>query len=174
MYAIYIANPANFSASTVNGATFDTQLWLFDADGKGVVFNDNAVGTTGSQSRIDNSSGCLTNRPPGVYYLAISRHDRDATGCEGGLIWLSTPFRAVRCPDGAERASRVAGWLGSTAAGMTTPFSLQAQRAPQQATLPTVRRSTVGMRPTTATTRATYQQQRNGLRCLTRRPANHP
>jgi hypothetical protein len=117
MYAIYIANPANFSASTVNGATFDTQLWLFDADGKGVVFNDNAVGTTGSQSRIDNSSGCLTNRPPGVYYLAISRYDRDATGCEGGLIWLSTPFRAVRCPDGAERASRVAGWLGSTAAG---------------------------------------------------------
>jgi len=117
MYAIYIANPANFSASTVNGATFDTQLWLFDADGKGVVFNDNAVGTTGSQSRIDNSSGCLTNRPPGVYYLAISRHDRDATGCEGGLIWLSTPFRAFRCLDGAERASRVAGWLRSTAAG---------------------------------------------------------
>ncbi|MFN4033817.1 MAG: hypothetical protein ACK4ME_09435, partial [Fimbriimonadales bacterium] len=33
MYAIYITDPANFSASTVGGATFDTQLWLFDADG---------------------------------------------------------------------------------------------------------------------------------------------
>jgi hypothetical protein len=46
MYAIYITDPANFSASTVGGATFDTQLWLFDSDGKGVVFNDDAVGTT--------------------------------------------------------------------------------------------------------------------------------
>jgi hypothetical protein len=117
MYAIYITDPANFSASTVGGATFDTQLWLFDSDGKGVVFNDDAVGTTAPQSRIDNSSGCLTDRPPGIYYLAISRYDRDATGCERGLLWLSTPFRAVRCPDGAERASRVAGWSGSTAAG---------------------------------------------------------
>jgi uncharacterized Zn-binding protein involved in type VI secretion len=117
MYAIYITDPANFSASTVGGATFDTQLWLFDSDGKGVVFNDDAVGTTVPQSRIDNSSGCLTDRPPGIYYLAISRYDRDATGCERGLIWLSTPFRAVRCPDGAERASRVAGWSGSTGAG---------------------------------------------------------
>jgi hypothetical protein len=117
MYAIYITDPANFSASTVGGATFDTQLWLFDSDGKGVVFNDDAVGTTAPQSRIDNSSGCLTDRPPGIYYLAISRYDRDATGCERGLLWLSTPFRAVRCPDGAERASRVAGWSGSTVAG---------------------------------------------------------
>jgi hypothetical protein len=30
MYVIYIANPANFSATTVNNeTTFDTQLWLF-------------------------------------------------------------------------------------------------------------------------------------------------
>jgi len=30
MYVIYIADPANFSATTVNNeTTFDTQLWLF-------------------------------------------------------------------------------------------------------------------------------------------------
>jgi hypothetical protein len=119
MYAIYITDPANFSASTVGGATFDTQLWLFDSDGKGVVFNDDAVGTTVSQSRIDNSTGCLTGRSPGVYYLAISRYNRDATGCGDGLIWLNSPFRAVRCPDGAEPTSRVAGWTGTTTGGVT-------------------------------------------------------
>jgi hypothetical protein len=119
MYAIYITDPANFSASTVGGATFDTQLWLFDSDGKGVVFNDDAVGTTVFQSRIDNSTGCLTGRSPGVYYLAISRYNRDATGCGDGLIWLDSPFRAVRCPDGAEPTSRVAGWTGTTTGGVT-------------------------------------------------------
>jgi hypothetical protein len=119
MYAIYITDPANFSASTVGGATFDTQLWLFDSDGKGVVFNDDAVGTTVAQSRIDNSTGCLTGRSPGVYYLAISRYNRDATGCGDGLIWRNDPFRAVRCPDGAEPTSRVAGWTGTTTGGVT-------------------------------------------------------
>ncbi|GIV07654.1 MAG: hypothetical protein KatS3mg017_0856 [Fimbriimonadales bacterium] len=60
MYVIYISDPENFSATTVNNETnFDTQLWLFDAEGKGVVFNDDEVGSTLSRSRIDNSTGCL-------------------------------------------------------------------------------------------------------------------
>ncbi|MFN4033412.1 MAG: hypothetical protein ACK4ME_07290 [Fimbriimonadales bacterium] len=46
MYVIYISDPANFSATTVNNeTTFDTQLWLFDSNGKGVVFNDDEVGS---------------------------------------------------------------------------------------------------------------------------------
>jgi hypothetical protein len=107
MYVIYIQDPANFSATTVNNeTTFDTQLWLFDAEGKGVVFNDEAVGTNLDRSRIDNSTGCLTGRSAGVYYIAISRYNRDAIGCEEGLIWNSSPSRAVRCPDGPESATR--------------------------------------------------------------------
>ncbi|MDT7960923.1 MAG: DVUA0089 family protein, partial [Armatimonadota bacterium] len=82
MYAIYIEDPATFSATTVGGATFDTQLWLFDANGKGVVANDDSGGL---QSRIDNTAGCIT--APGVYYLAISRFPRNAAGCEGSGIW---------------------------------------------------------------------------------------
>jgi len=114
MYAIFLPNPAAFSATTVGGAGFDTQLWLFDSAGKGIVFNDDSGS---AQSTIDNSSGCLTGRPAGVYYLAISRYNRDAVGCGGGLIWNNTPFGTVRCPDGSERTSRVNGWSGGTAAG---------------------------------------------------------
>lgn len=108
MYAITIDNPATFSATTVGGATFDTQLWLFDADGKGVVANDDSGGL---QSRIDNTAGCIT--APGVYYLAISRFPRNAAGCEGGGIWAG---RTNNCPNGAEANSRIAGWSGSTSA----------------------------------------------------------
>ncbi|GIV08295.1 MAG: hypothetical protein KatS3mg020_0819 [Fimbriimonadales bacterium] len=109
MYAIYIDNPAAFSATTVGGATFDTQLWLFDADGKGVVANDDSGGL---QSRIDNTAGCIT--APGVYYLAISRYARNAAGCEGSGIWSS---RTNNCPEGPESTSRVAGWFNNAAAG---------------------------------------------------------
>ena len=71
MYTIYIADPANFSATTVNNqTTFNTQLWLFDAEGKSVVFNNEAVGTNRNRSRIDNSTGCLTGRSAGIYYIA--------------------------------------------------------------------------------------------------------
>ncbi len=107
MYAIYIEDPATFSATTVGGASFDTQLWLFDSNGKGVVANDDSGGL---QSRIDNTSGCITQ--PGVYYLAISRFARNAAGCEGGGIWAG---RTNNCPNGAEPNSRVAGWFNSTA-----------------------------------------------------------
>jgi len=115
MYAIYLSNPAAFSATTVGGAGFDTQLWLFGPDGKGVVFNDDSG--SGSQSTIDNSTGCLTGRPAGVYYLAISRYNRDALGCRNQTIWNNSPFSTVRCPDGPDAAYRVNSWSGSTAAG---------------------------------------------------------
>jgi len=113
VYAIYISDPSTFSATTIGGTSLDTALWLFDEDGKGVVHNeDNPDATTGLQSRIDNRTFCITQ--PGRYYLAISLFGRRAAGCNEGLIWNTTPYRAVRCPDGPESTSRVAGWSGST------------------------------------------------------------
>jgi hypothetical protein len=113
VYAIYISDPSTFSATTIGGTSLDTALWLFDEDGKGVVHNeDNPDATTGFQSRIDNRTFCITQ--PGRYYLAISLFPRRAVGCNEGLIWNTTPYRAVRCPDGPESTSRVAGWSGST------------------------------------------------------------
>ncbi len=138
MYVIYISDPANFSATTVNAITpFDTQLWLFDADGKGVVFNDDEVGSNLSRSRIDNSTGCLNGRRAGIYYIAVSRYNRDAVGCEERLIWNDTPFRAVRCPDGPEANSRVAGWTGTTAFSGDYEITLTgAFTAPAQSNIP--------------------------------------
>jgi len=114
MYAIFLPNPAAFTATTVGGTGFDTQLWLFDSQGRGVAFNDDSGG---SQSRIDNSTGCLTGRSAGVYYLAISRYNRDAFGCRGNPIWNDTPRNTIRCPDGADRTTRVNSWRGSTSTG---------------------------------------------------------
>ena len=120
MYAIYIPDPALFSASLRCGASFDTQLWLFDANGRGVVHNDD---TFGLLSYIDNSTFCIP--APGVYYLAISRYNRDPVGCDGGLIWNNSPFGAIRCPDGPEAGSRVGSWSGSTGAGGSYIITLQ-------------------------------------------------
>jgi hypothetical protein len=113
VYAIYISDPDAFSATTIGGTTLDTALWLFDEDGKGVVYNDdNPDATTGTQSRIDNRTNCITQ--PGRYYLAVSIFTRRAAGCGEGLIWATTPARGVRCPDGPESASRVGSWSGSS------------------------------------------------------------
>ena len=105
VYAIYISDPDAFSATTIGGTTLDTALWLFDEDGKGVVHNAlDPDTTTGSQSRIDNRTNCITQS--GRYYLAVSVFGRRAAGCSEGLIWATTPARGVRCPDGAESADR--------------------------------------------------------------------
>jgi hypothetical protein len=120
MYAIRITDPNLFVASLRCGAQFDTQLFLFDANGKGVVHNDDTFGLI---SYLDNSTGCIT--AGGVYYLAISRYNRDPVGCQGGLIWNNSPFSAIRCPDGPESTSRVGGWSGSTAAGGEYIITLQ-------------------------------------------------
>jgi len=113
VYAIYISDPDAFSATTIGGTTLDTALWLFDEDGKGVVYNDdNPDATTGTQSRIDNRTNCITQ--PGRYYLAVSIFTRRAAGCGDGLIWATTPARGVRCPDGPESTSRVGGWSGTS------------------------------------------------------------
>lgn len=78
MYLINIADPANFSASTVflDGglATFDSQLWLFNFDGSGLLANaDAAVGEQGARlTNAANDGSGAEIVAPGLYYLAIS------------------------------------------------------------------------------------------------------
>jgi len=122
MYVICITDPAAFVASTVGGTTIDTQLWLFNCDGTGVVFNDDS---TGLQSTIDNSTGCIPGA--GNYLLAISRYNRDAVDASGNLIWNNTPFAGVRCADGPGAANPIAGWTGTTTAGGI--YTIQVQGA---------------------------------------------
>jgi len=123
MYVICITDPANFVASTVGTTTWDTQLWLFRCDGTGVVHNDDAVGTTVTQSRIDNSTNCI--QQGGIYLLAISRYNRDAVDATGNRLWNDSPFRSLRCADGPGAANPIAGWTGTTSAGGRYVISLQ-------------------------------------------------
>jgi hypothetical protein len=124
MYVICITDPANFVASTIGGAGWDTQLWLFRCDGTGVVFNDDNPDTGGgTQSRIDNRANCI--QQGGIYLLAISRYNRDAVDANGNLLWNNSPFGAVRCPDGPGAANPIAGWTGTTPAGGRYVISLQ-------------------------------------------------
>ena len=111
LYQIDICDPSNFSASTV-GATSpvtDTQLFLFDETGKGVLHNDDVVGGATNESELP--AGYVSS--PGTYYLALSFYNRDPITSSGGFIWANTPFRAVRTPDGTDPASAITGWTGA-------------------------------------------------------------
>ncbi len=112
MYRIKICDEANFTASTVGGAAWDTQLWLFNLDGTGRAMNDDHVGGTTLQSAL--SSTFVTAN--GEYYLAISAYDRDATS-GGAEMWMDLPFRSERAPDGPGATNPVDGWGGTAAVG---------------------------------------------------------
>ncbi len=131
MYQILICDPANFYAK-VTSAGFDTQLWLFDASGNGKLHNDDdPTGALGLLSHMGATAGDVyfsstnlgswsswqpANLPAGLYYLAISRYNRDAYG-PGGRIWLNSPFSLQRVPDDVGAPGPVAQWVGTTSAG---------------------------------------------------------
>jgi len=106
VFQIEICNPAGFSADTAPVTTWDTQLFLFDANGLGVVHNDD---TTGLRARLTNA---LVTQP-GTYYLAISRYNADPVDSGGVLLWINTPFAGQRAPDGPGAANTWEGWAGT-------------------------------------------------------------
>ena len=74
LYRIFIADPASFSASTVNSPGLnvsDPQLFLFDSNGMGVYMNDDdESGLNGSQSNLP-AGHAFGPASAGSYYLAI-------------------------------------------------------------------------------------------------------
>lgn len=108
MFCINITDPAAFSATTVGGPVFDTQLWLFRHDGTGIVFNDN-VSSTSVQSRISNENLQWFTQP-GRYSLAISGFDNDpVTGIDTPL-WNDGPRDTQRAPDGPGAQNPIVAW----------------------------------------------------------------
>jgi len=107
MFCIYIPNPAAFRATTINGAQFDTQLFLFDSNGFGVTHSDDSAGVAQST---------LTGQfvpSSGHYYIAISSYNLDPVDSSGALIWNNTPFGIERAPDGPGAGNAIAGWSGT-------------------------------------------------------------
>lgn len=108
LYKITIDTPASFSASTCGGAGFDTQLFLLDANGRGIACNDDVCA---AQSTITNA--LVTTA--GVYYLAVSNYDRDPVSL-GGLIFPNGSS-GQNGPTGPGGALPIVGWSGTVAAG---------------------------------------------------------
>jgi hypothetical protein len=111
MFVITITDPLLFSASTVGGAAFDTQLFLFTMAGMGVAHSDDTA--TSTQSTL---TGQFVPAP-GNYLLAISIYDRDPVSALGQALWNDTPFTTERAPDGPAAGSPLANWGGSSGAG---------------------------------------------------------
>jgi len=124
MYLIEICDSAGFTASTITTATFDSQLFLFDANGLGITLNDD---TGGAGSFI---SGAFVPQP-GNYYLAISQYDRDPVDELGQELWLDAPFGGERAPDGPGAASPVQAWAGTSGGGGTYTIVLSGACFPQ-------------------------------------------
>lgn len=110
MYCIRITDAAHFSATSVGGATFDTQLFLFSFDGHGVTFNDDSVGV---QSTLTSQYVVA----PGMYHLAITGYNNDPVDASGALLWNNSPFGIERQADGPGAANAIASWTGSGGTG---------------------------------------------------------
>jgi hypothetical protein len=112
-----------FSATTVGGADFDTQLFLFDRNGVGLLANDDSAGTVQSTLPASHPNG------PNIrseYFLAISEFDRDAVDGTvrraSQLIFPTFPFDEVfgRYTD----TGAITGWEGFAGPGGDYTISL--------------------------------------------------
>lgn len=105
LYQIYLTG-GNFSANTngTNGifAMTDTQLFLFDANGIGVFWDDDAGTNLLSQFSIANVTA-------GIYYLGISGYSYDPVSA-GGQIFSG----ASGGPTGSGGASPLTSWAFSS------------------------------------------------------------
>ncbi|MCG8406342.1 MAG: IPTL-CTERM sorting domain-containing protein [Phycisphaerales bacterium] len=104
VYMFQIRDPVIFSASTVptmsGFADFNTELFLFDASGRGVLGNDDTNGNLGSTllNAANDGSGAMVTQP-GVYFLAITGSNNNPTG-GGEPIFNQEDPNEISGPDG--------------------------------------------------------------------------
>jgi len=134
MYLIYINDPMNFSARTdggdpdgVSGADFNTQLFLFDFNGVGVLGNVNtpissAPNPTGSFIAAPSTDGATPVVPgAGFYYIAISGFfNQPLSG--GNPIFNFPTLTDISGPTGAGAPGVIDGWDGEGEIGSYTIF----------------------------------------------------
>ena len=117
MYLVCLTGNGTFSATTVGtpGTLVDTALFLFDAAGRGVEFNDDSAAVL----RSSLPAGGLAPATAGAYFLAIAAFDRDPVS-SGGEIFLDQPFNTVHGPDGPGGAQPISAWNSSGTTGTYT------------------------------------------------------
>jgi hypothetical protein len=111
MYRLCLAGGRTFSATTVGGTEVDTQLFLFDSNGRGVYMNDDADPNGVFQSTLP-AGHALTPNVQGEYFLAIGAYNIDPLS-SSGLIFTSEP--GVLGPDGAGGSNPLTMWGGRAA-----------------------------------------------------------
>jgi len=112
MYFIHLG-AGLFTATTVGASSVDTQLYLFSADGIGIVGNDDASNVL--QSSISSFLAA------GHYFLAISSFNSDPTNALGRIFPDTTNFNADPQwgPTGPGGALALTGWSAQVGAGTT-------------------------------------------------------
>jgi hypothetical protein len=134
MYAIYIDNPALFTAVHSNGTLADSQLFLFDSAGMGVYANDDSGGGLWATLPAGNPNSPTT---PGLYYLVITAYNNDPVS-PGGLIFPDSPFGSVFGPTGPGGGSPISNYTGFGEPGtydITLRGASAALATPEPATL---------------------------------------
>ena len=122
IFKITIDDPDNFTATTegTGGNLDDSRLFLFDADGRGVYFNDDASDVT-LRSTLPLHGDTLGPIVPGDYYLAISGYPMAPTDIDDVLIFLDPDSGEVDFDDVAPPNPGTTEPVGSWAT--TTSFS---------------------------------------------------
>jgi hypothetical protein len=124
MFLICITDPEGFTAKVdPMGTEFDTRLWLFKLDGKGLLANDNdpvSFPTPFSAlqpNATDGSGAALVT--PGLYFLAISTKDTVPVSAGGPIFNDPTPNNTeITGPDGPGGGQAIQGWTaGGNAPG---------------------------------------------------------
>ncbi|HEY4284969.1 MAG TPA: PEP-CTERM sorting domain-containing protein [Chthoniobacterales bacterium] len=108
LYRISIQVPSTFSATTVNALTgtsgLDTQLFLFNFNGKSVYANDDDGASMTLQSTLPASNA---NGPVlvGTYFLAIATSGNEAVDAVNQLLFSpDSPSTGIRTPNGSAGA----------------------------------------------------------------------
>lgn len=121
LYQIHIGDPANFQATTVGGASWDTMLFLFHLDSTGEAANDDSGSLLfpNFQSRIGGPIHPVAGLTSGDYFLGIGYTGTVARDASNTPVFTSTSINGVVNP----LAGGLQNWVtGSNAAGNYTIF----------------------------------------------------
>jgi hypothetical protein len=126
MYRIEIDCPTaiTFKAGTDpsfgGSGDFNTQLWLFDANGLGLLGNNDvtpSLGLSGFGNQATDATGVIVSAP-GTYYIAVSGLGSVPVNAGGQALFSfgSNPLE-VSGPDGPGGSTPIAGWSANGAVG---------------------------------------------------------